>query len=302
MDPDWPIPCAADGNRWLIREGRVEDNAVVSSACVRVDARPFCRRNERRGRTKASGETSESYLWIPICGSWRMSGPRGCGREWYTSRTKPHQGGSVFFYARSCFRLYSTAANPLDANALFSGGRVSLQRVPARLNLAVLVSTLDTLSLLPAADPWQFGHRRFSTSRFHVSCSFHVTPVFFSSLLFSSAAFVLPFLYTRVQLSNALALCKTEKFPSVSPIDLPFSRNIVFRLLPSSRLRIVTPNLLSSVHRLIEFNVLRFISDVWFLAQFLQFTLDSIAIVFFGWEWIRLRYDVPIRTGSWYIF
>lgn len=111
---------------------------LVSSACVRLDARPFCRRNERRGRTKASGETSESYLWIPICGSWRMSGPRGCGREWYTSRTKPRQGGSVFFYARSCFRLYSTAANPLDANALFSGDRVSLQRVPARLNLAVL--------------------------------------------------------------------------------------------------------------------------------------------------------------------
>lgn len=280
MDPDWPIPCATDGNRWLIREGRLEDDAVLSSACVRVDARPFCRRNEKRGRTKASGETSESYLWIPICGSWRMSGPRGCGREWYTSRTKPRQGGSVFFYARSCFRLYSTAANPLNANALFSGGRVSLQRVPARLNLAVLVSTLDTLSLLPAADPWQFGHRRFSTSRFHA------TLVFFSSLLFRCFRSSIS-IYTRPTLKRfsslqyrEISLCFADRLAFFLQHRIPLASifSSSHRYAESQRNR----RLLSSVHRLIEFNVLRFISDVWFLAQFLQFSLDSIVIVFFG--------------------
>lgn len=122
-----PVHCAActANNRRGWREGetpvvsfttRVSTSTRVRHADtgrVQTGTEREIRREEERERERERGCTETYHLWTPICGSWRMSGPRGCGSG--NSRTKPRQGGSILFYARSCFLLHSAPPNlPAD--------------------------------------------------------------------------------------------------------------------------------------------------------------------------------------------
>lgn len=205
--------------------------------------------NERKWK-KRDRKTTEK---IPTYGSYLYKGHGACqtwegAAENGTSRTKPPPGWIRPFLC-SCFPLYSTPANPPDADVPFIGVHISTRicvyvcvwvaRASARLNLATCsFSMLDTLSLLPIPANSARSYDFFSSPRLSFSPSLHSLKAITSFSPFSPPFPLLFFLYTLFLLSNLANNKKLVQWPSRFSLSDSssrfFLRDIEFqRIFPS---------------------------------------------------------------------